>query len=307
MPAHPLRPIDVHQHLWPAALIEALRGRSEPPLLRGWTLHTSAEPPYEVRAGDHDPVARAALDPDTEVLVSLSTPIGIEALAPDEAAPLLDAWHTGVATLPDGFAGWAATTDVDPDLDALKGRLTGGFVGLQVSALSLRTPHALESIGAVLRLCESLGSPVLVHPGPVSPTPDLPDWWPAVVDYPAQLQAAWWSWHAAGREMFPDLRICFVAGAGLAPVHHERLTARGGGRYVVDAETYVDTSSYGRQGIDALTRVLGIDVIVLGSDRPYAEPADAHLGDAGRQAICVTNPRRLLGERSEELSEGEHE
>ena len=61
--------------------------------------------------------------------------------------------------------------------------------------------------------------------------------------------------------------------------------------------TYVDTSSYGRQGIDALTRVLGIDVIVLGSDRPYAEPADAQLGDAARHAISVTNPRRLTGRR----------
>jgi hypothetical protein len=57
----------------------------------------------------------------------------------------------------------------------------------------------------------------------------------------------------------------------------------------------VDTSSYGRQGIDALTRVLGIDVIVLGSDRPYAAPADVELGDAAQHAICVTNPRHFLG------------
>ena len=87
-----------------------------------------------------------------------------------------------------------------------------------------------------------------------------------------------------------DLRICFVAGAGLAPVQHERFSARGGGRFVVDPDTYVDTSSYARQGVDALTRVLGIDVVVLGSDRPYAEPVDAHLGDAARHAIAVTNP-----------------
>jgi amidohydrolase family protein len=290
----PARRIDVHQHLWPAALVEALRARTDPPMLRGWTLHTAFEPPYEVRAADHDVAARAALDPGTDVLVSLSTPLGVEALPAGDAASLLEAWHSGAAALPEPFRAWAATSDRDPDLDALKGWLTGGFVGLQVSASVLRTPHGLERAGDVLRLCEVLGSPVLVHPGPSDATQGVPAWWAAVVDYPAQLQAAWWLWHARGRAMFPELRICFVAGGGLAAVHHERFAARGGGRYVVDPATFVDTSSYGRQGIDALSRVLGIDVIVLGSDRPYAEPADAELGDAAHHAICVTNPRQFL-------------
>jgi len=293
--ADPTRRIDVHQHLWPPALIDALRRRSEPPMLRGWTLYTAGEAPYEVAAADHDPAARGAIDPATEALLSLSTPLGIESLPPDEGGPLLEAWHTGVTGLPDPFGAWAAASETEPDLDGLKGLLTSGFAGLQVSALALGTPRSIEGAGEVLRLCESLGSPVLVHPGPATPSSDLPAWWPAVVDYPAQLQAAWWSWHAAGRAMFPGLRICFVAGGGLAAVHHERFGARGGGRYVVDPDTFVDTSSYARQGVDALTRVLGIDVVVLGSDRPYAEPADLHLGAAGNHAISVTNPRRLLG------------
>ena len=50
-----------------------------------------------------------------------------------------------------------------------------------------------------------------------------------VVDYTTQLQAAWWAWHAyLRRREFPRLRLCFAAAAGLAPVHHERLVARGG-------------------------------------------------------------------------------
>jgi hypothetical protein len=288
------RRTDVHQHLWPAALVEALRSRTRPPYLRDWTLHTRSEAPYKVDPADHDAAARAALDPDTDILVSLSTPLGIESLEPDDAAPLLDAWHDGVALLPEPFGAWAATSELEPDLDTLKGRLTDGFAGLQISATAVRTPRHLDGIASTLQLCEALGRPVLVHPGPAKPDPDVPSWWPAVVDYPAQLQAAWWTWHTAGRSMFPDLRICFVAGAGLAPVHHERFTARGGGRFVIDPDAYVDTSSYARQGVDALTRVLGIDVIVLGSDRPYAEPADANLGDAARTAITVTNPLRFL-------------
>jgi hypothetical protein len=114
------------------------------------------------------------------------------------------------------------------------------------------------------------------------------------VDYVAQLHAAWWAWHAAGRSLLPDLRLCFVAAAGLAPVHHERFAARSGHRFVVDQNAFVDTSSHGRQAIDAVVRALGIDVIVLGSDRPYADPADPHLGDAAAHAVTVVNPYRLL-------------
>ncbi len=290
------RPVDVHQHLWPEALVDALRFRSSAPMLRGWLLHTAGEPPYAVRARDHDPEARAACESDgTRVLLSLSTPLGIEALPTKQAAPLLDAWHTGVTGLPDTFRGWAAVGEVDPDLDGLARLLRGEFVGLQVAATAWATPAALEANAAVLRVCEELDRPVLVHPGPVTTgAGDAPGWWPAVVDYPAQLQAAWWSWHTAGRALLPDLRVCFAAGAGLAPLHHERFATRGGGRFVVDPDVFVDLSSYGRQAVDALARALGIDALVMGSDRPYAEPPEPHLGDAAQHATCVTNPRRLL-------------
>ncbi len=288
--------VDVHQHLWPAALLDQLRSRVAPPMLRGWTLHTAGEAPFAVRAADHDPALRAGLDAETgRVLLSLSTPLGIEALVPEQARPLLDAWHSGVHELPDRFDAWAAVSESEPDLDAVKGLLTSGFVGVQVSAVTLSHPAAIEATGPLLRLCEELDRPVLVHPGPVgAAVANAPGWWAAAVDYPAQLQAAWWAWHAVGRSMLPDLRLCFAAGAGLAPLHHERFSARGGGRFVVDRDVFVDISSYGRQAIDALTRALGIDVIVLGSDRPYAEPPDPYLGDAALHAVCVTNPHRLL-------------
>ncbi|MGH8962957.1 MAG: amidohydrolase [Jatrophihabitantaceae bacterium] len=293
--------VDVHQHLWPAELLDALRRRTAPPMLRGWTLHTAGEPPFEVRPDDHDPAARQASDrAAARVLVSLSSPLGIEALHPDEAQPLLAAWNQGVLGLPHPFAGWAAVASTDPDADGLKGLFDDGLCGLQVPAPELATPAGVERWAPVLRQCEQRDRPVLVHPGPViRSAPDLPDWWAAVVDYPAQLQAAWWAWRQAGRALLPDLRICFVAGAGLAPLHHERFAARGGGRSVVDRNAFVDTSSYGRRAVDGLIRALGIDVIALGSDRPYARPfTDPHLGDAAHHALRVVNPTRLLeGER----------
>jgi hypothetical protein len=291
--------IDVHQHLWPPDFVQALRLRRQPPRLDAWTLHLSAEPLHDVDPAAHDVTRRAALDPECDrVLVSLSSPLGIEELAPDEAAPLLAAWHEGARGLPEPFGAWASINLVEPDLAQLRGLFAEGFAGLQVPATRMATPAALERSAEVLRVCELAGRPVLVHPGPVGARcgadGTLPAWWSAVVDYPTQLQAAWWAWQAVGRALLPDLRICFAAGAGLAPIHHERFAARGGYPLRVDPNTFVDTSSYGRSGLDTLIRVLGIDSIVLGSDRPYAGAADPGLGAAAAHAIRVVNPRRLL-------------
>jgi hypothetical protein len=293
--------IDLHQHLWPPALIEALRGRSRAPRLRGWTLLLDGEPDYQVDPADHDPGHRDD-DPSDRALVSLSSPLGLEDLPPDEAAPLLAAWHDGAAALPARFGAWAATTRTDPDLDGLRAHLDGGFAGLQVPAGWLATPAALTGLAPVLAVCEAAGRPVLVHPGPVAAVTSaataadpLPSWWPAVVDYPAQLSAAWWSWHEAGRALLPRLRICFVAGAGLAPLQHERHRARGGTPAPADPGVFVETSSHGPEAVDALVRALGIDALVRGSDRPYARPQPyPQLGAAGEHAVDVTNPRRLL-------------
>ena len=74
-----------------------------------------------------------------------------------------------------------------------------------------------------------------------------------------------------------------------------RQAARGGTTRPVDSDVFVDTSSYGRQGLDALVRVLGIDTVVLGTDAPYASAAVDSLGEAEARRIRVDNPRRALG------------
>jgi hypothetical protein len=303
--------VDLHQHLWPAGLVEALRGRAHPPRLNGWSLHLTGEAPSDLDPAEHDVTRRLAAEPAdrTVIGVSLSSPLGIEHLPPDEAAPLLEAWHSGAAALPRPFLPWVSASVVEPDLARTKDLLAGDVLGLQVPATALLTPGALERLAPLLALCEDANRPVLVHPGPTRPEPDalghpapgsepsgIPPWWAAVVDYTAQLQAAWWAWHVAGRTLLPRLRICFVAGAGLAPLQHERLAARGGAITRIDPDVFVETSSHGRQAVDALVRALGIDVVVLGSDRPWAEPFDPTpgLGAAAARAITSTNPSRLL-------------
>ena len=298
----PSSAIDIHQHLWPSELIDALRARQHPPRMVGWTLLLDGEPPYDVAPDDHQAQGRREAEPG-RIVVGLSSPLGIEDLPADQARPLLSAWHEGAAALRPDFDAWASVHRLDPDLQDLARQLADGFVGVQIPATWLAVPSGVDRLAEVLAVAVAADRPVFVHPGRTAPVTDpadiRPDWWAAVVDYPSQMLAAWWSWHAAGRSQFPDLRICFAAGAGLAPVHHERYLARGGRPLVVDSGTFVDTSSYSRQGVDSLIRVLGVDPIVVGSDRPYGRPFETDQGDAAATAFSYTNPLRLLeGTRS---------
>lgn len=304
--------VDVHQHLWPEQLVDRLRARTRTPYLRGWTLHTAGEPPYDVDPSHHRVPDRIAEDLAAGVAlacVSLSAPLGIEGLPRPQAQGLLDAWHSGVEELPAHFRAWVSVPDDEVDLVGLDGLLRSDrHVGLQLPATDLLTPAAWERAGDVLRGLERAGKPLFVHPGPEprqALAGDVPGWWAPVVGYVAQLQSAWWAWHSVGgRSLFPDLRVLFAAGAGLAPVHHERHVARGGQPPTIDREVFVDTSSYGPQALDALVRVLGIDVLTLGSDRPYGVPLDRLLGDAATHAIRTANPHRLLTGTEQDILRG---
>ncbi|RZU20248.1 putative TIM-barrel fold metal-dependent hydrolase [Kribbella rubisoli] len=286
--------IDVHQHLWPEAFVDRLRARREPPYLDGWTLHTATEAPYDVDPAAHELGKRVALEQDagtTLAVVSLSSPLGIEELGDAE---LLNAWHEGAALFPEPFKAWASVDLLEPDVEQLESLLDKGFLGLQLPAHVLSSPSSWEALGELLRTLERLNKPILVHPGSARSN-EAPCWWAPVVDYTTQLQAAWWAWHAfGGRRTYPRLRLCFAAAAGLAPVHHERLAARGGRLGTIDPNLYVDTSSYGPQGIDAVARILGIDQVVHGTDRPYAGTTDLRQGDAATAVIRHDNPHRLL-------------
>jgi len=288
---------DVHQHLWPPALVEQLRRRSAPPRLLGWRLELPGEPAYDVSATDHDREGRRALatqDGVDLVLLSLSSPLGIEYLPTDQAAPLLAAWHDGVAELASPFGAWAAAGLAEPDPSALTSQLARGCVGLQLPATALADPPSIERLGPLLAPLERADRPLLIHPGSAAPSTGTPAWWPALVPYVSQLHAAWYAWHVAGRRNHPKLRVCFVALAGLAPLHHERLVARGGAFGPVDPSIFFDVSCYGTRAVDAMLRVVGVDGLVHGSDRPYAEPSDPGLGAAVTHALRVSNPRRLL-------------
>ena len=132
---------DVHQHLWPAAFVEALR---RAPSLR------SSRATARARRGAFASTSRittsetaALLDRDEieTAVVSLQPTLGLDALEPSERAELVAAWEEGILELvprrrdggraarrrpaAEGFAGVSIGADRLDELDALASTLDG--------------------------------------------------------------------------------------------------------------------------------------------------------------------------------------
>src|SRR5947209_14934944 len=100
--------VDVHQHIWTRPLLDALAERPRLPYVRradGLTvLHSGGELPYVIDTAAESPTRRSALlaeDGLDLALIAISSPIGIEALARDEATVLIEAHLAGVEALPE--------------------------------------------------------------------------------------------------------------------------------------------------------------------------------------------------------------
>jgi hypothetical protein len=276
--------IDVHQHLWPERLLSALAARRHPPRLvrapAGWELLLEAEPPSPILPTDHDPGRRADLvraDGLDGALIALSSPLGIESLPAGEAEPLLDAHHEGAQALGAPFGWWGAVALDRPEPPAVDRLLAAGAVGISMPAGALASRRGLDRVGPLLERVERRGAPLFVHPGPAPWRPlawtgsEAPGWWPAVTSYVTQLHEAWHAWLAWGRAQHPLLTVVWAMLAGGAPLHAERLAARGGPDWT-DLFSFYDVSSYGLGGVEAMAAAVGADRLVYGSDRPVVRP-----------------------------------
>ena len=65
--------------------------------------------------------------------------------------------------------------------------------------------------------------------------------------------------------------------AGGAPLHAERLAARGGPEWT-DLFSFYDVSSYGLGAVEAMAAAVGADRLVYGSDRPVVGPPELPAG-----------------------------
>jgi 6-methylsalicylate decarboxylase len=302
--------IDIHQHVWTEPLLEVLARREELPFVRhehGLTvLFLAGERPYVIDVEAESPARRAALvefDGLDRALVCISSPLGIEALPRRQAVALIDAYLEGALALGEPFGVWGAIAldglhpeDVDHALDR-------GCIGISLPAGMLASADGLARLGPALSRLESCGAPLLVHPGPRAPwTADEtslsdPLWWPALTRYVAEMQAAWLSFVSLGRRSHRGLRVVFSMLAGLAPLHTERLAARGGPtRHEPDPLIFYDTSSYGSRAVGWLEEVVDARQILYGSDRPVVDPHEQGAVHELDWALLADSAERALGE-----------
>jgi hypothetical protein len=282
---------DLHQHLWPAPFVEALRARTSQPRLAGDEL-TTVEGSFRVDLAAHDPAARTRLldrDGIDVAVVSLQPSLGLDLLPAAERDELEDAWADGVSGLVHESGGRFLAFSPSRSRD--------GFAGVSVGASALVDDSAATSLDEA----QTLGLPVFVHPDVRGATQrGQPPWWEWVTGYPARMQAAYLTWLASGRDRWPTLRVLFAMLAGGGPFQLERLAHQGVDvRSTLDSNTFFEVSSHGRRAIELCIETFGVGQLAYGSDVPVVDPgptldAVRGFGDAVTHVLQTDTPTRLL-------------
>ena len=282
---------DVHQHLWPSALVEALAARHTPPYLSDHTLVVE-EGSFELDPAAYGLAAcianldRAGID---VAFVSCPPTLGIERLDEREGDELRRAYHEGVLDAVEASGGRVHALAMGSALE--------GFAGTMLAADDLAD---LDRIAMILTEVERRGTFVVVHPGLAHPPAGAPAWWAAAIDYTAQMQRAYAAWIAHGVDRWPALRIVFSILAGGAPFQLERMQARGFDiRNALHPTIFLETSSYGRRAIELCLATLGGRQVLFGSDAPVLDSTLTlshvrNFGQALTQALVQDNPATLL-------------
>ena len=262
------------------------------PALQGNVL-TTLEGSFALDLEAHEPERRiAALDRDgiDVAVLSLQPSLGSEALPVAERDELELAWADGVAALARDSAGRFVAFS--------PWRVLDGFVGTSVGASALVEP---DRHAALLAEVEAARGVLFVHPEAEEPSPaGRPDWLNWTAGYASQMQRAYLSWLADGRERFPSVRIVFAILAGGGPFQLERLSHRGVDvRSALDPGVFFDTATHGRRAIELCIETFGATQLVYGSDIPVVEPrltldAVRGFGDAVAHILQSDTPGGLL-------------
>ncbi len=170
---------DVHQHLWPEQLVAALRRRSRPPRIDGDEL-ILGEGTFAAGLEAHTLDARLDLLDEIGIdtaVVSLQPTLGCDGIP-----ELVDAYHEGILEL--------VAAAGRPPARVRSGRVPGRLRRRLRPRAHGRRRDRRAGGRARRRRADALRPP---RPGAAAAR-SAPAWWSALVDYPAQMQAAYAAW-----------------------------------------------------------------------------------------------------------------
>lgn len=289
------RKIDVHNHFYPEAFIEAIGkhsryARIEPgPDGNDLIIY---EGDYSVIVPSHrDPLRRIedldAVGMDMQIL-SLTVP-GVHNEPPDEGLALArlanDAFGEIVHAHPDRYGAFATLPTQRPEAAAAELERSVTDLGLAGAMIfSNHGGHSLdhESFWPVYEAAQALDVPLLVHPTAPAGMANLEDLrMVALIGFPFDVTIAASRLVLSGvLDRFPRLKLILGQLGGAVPMLAERLD-RGAEIYSEHAgrlerkpseylrEMYYDTVPYGEAGIPLTYQFAGATQILLASDHPH--------------------------------------
>lgn len=295
---HSIMPIDMHAHWIPAAMSDALRARSVPPLLetrddgKEWIVWNTGGFPMEpgfddvdrrIASMDHHGIAHGVL--------SLTTVFGVECLALDEALPLVRMFNDAVSDMcvahPDRFTGLAALPWADLDGAAVeleRALALPGMVGALLPGDGFLSLERAERFRPLLKIADAHHAHIQIHYGPLhddpgAPNPDTGDNAGArisTLDMQARLSSNMITLVLTDfLDDFPNITVQSHNLGGNIPFEVERLDHRAlinrpdappPSVKFADMKVVVDCNSLGSRSIETAVMLYGADKIVLGTD-----------------------------------------
>ena len=326
--------IDMHAHWRPAALIDAMRQRSDVPRIMrnsaGIEVIKTRNTEELVADGFDDPQTRLAeMDRQgisTAVLSMLGSFSWTERLPAVEGLPLLRLYNDSVSALckqyEGRFAAYACVPQTDVALAAAefeRAMKLPGIIGVLMPTSAFSTRKAADRVRPILDVADRHRAVVFIHNGPLPGDP-----WPKVagdidnarrrngtLDMQANLSSTMITLCLTDYlDAFPEARVHVHNLGGNIPYEVERLDHRClldtpdeelPSKRFARSKVYVDCNSFGARAIEAGVRLFGPDRVVFGTDGTEfgcewstRAVADAEIGPDARTKILHGNSVAML-------------
>jgi predicted TIM-barrel fold metal-dependent hydrolase len=325
--------IDMHAHWNPKEFNDALRARTEKPMItrgddgreylesgfsRAPLIDGCEDVEQRIAEMDRNGVARAVL--------SLTTVYGVERLPVADALPLCRAFNDAVAAAcrayPDRFSGLAAlpVAEIDIGLAEFERVMAlPGFVGALLPSDGFLSLRRAEKFRPILAAADRHGALLLVHYGKIANDPDAPHvdssdnggYRVGTLDMQSRLSSNMITFCLTDLlAAYPNATVLSHNLGGNIPSEVERLDHRClidnpgqelPSKRIRAARVLVDCNSLGARSIERAVEAYGAERIVFGSDGTdfgmnwsNKAIADARISDAEKRAILEGNAAAAL-------------